>query len=161
MSTVGGDPRLEVILGHALAGLDRQSKRIDDLRGRAAAVLSAASISAAFLASTALDNHAKFRTETWVGTVAFVAVVLITAVLIAPARRWVFVLDPRWMLSEYVDADDSRDIDYMRRDVAEWADKYYRGNAKKLGWRTWALAGACALVAVEVVAFVLDIRGRR
>jgi hypothetical protein len=156
-----GDPRLRFVWEEALRGIERQASGLDALHSRAAALLGAASIAAGFLASTALDGGERFRAATWVGTIAFAVVGVLTAWILVPRKGWKLHRRPSILLSGYVEHPTPASVDEMYRELARNLECDYRVNDQKLRRLYWYLSVSCLAVAVEIGAFVWDLRGRR
>jgi hypothetical protein len=155
------DPRLHLIWHEGVHAIEYQARSLDELRARAGAVLGVASIAAAFLAAAALDDGEPFRDATWVGTVAFAAVGLLTTIILVPVRRWRFHREPSKLLAGYVEHERPFDIDAMLHSLADHLQADFNHNAKKLSWRYWALVAACGALVVEILAFLWDLSSRR
>jgi hypothetical protein len=154
------DPRLRFVWEEALRAVEHQASSLDDVRGRAAALLGAASIAAGFLASAALRDGGRFRAATWVGAVAFAMVGLLTANVLRPRKGWRLHREVSTLLSGYIDADEPADLDEMHRRLAECLEEDHGTNATKLDWLYRHLTAICAGLVVEILAFLWDLRGR-
>lgn len=161
MSGPEPDPRLGLIWEEGQRAVDGQVCGLDELRSRAAMVLTAASIAAAFLAATALDGGANFRTATWFGTGAFAVVGILTTAVLVPVRGWKFHRGTGKLLASYVEGENPSTIDDMHHDLAYHLQYDLNVNEKKLRWCYWALSASCAALVVEILAFLWDLRGRR
>ena len=153
------DPRLALVYEEGLRGLDRQATAVDELRGRAATLVTAASIVASFLGADAL---AKTRSESvWsaLGIGAFVLVGL-AAVFVLWPRRWVLTFSPGQLLALYVESDEPYDIDDLRQDMASKFDDAYQANETRRRRLTRAIEVACGALVLEVAAWLFAVRGR-
>lgn len=155
------DPRLRLIWEEGVRAVDQQAQDLDEVRGRAATVLSAASIAGAFLASSVLDGDAKFRTATWVATVAFAVAGLSTSWVLLPRSGWRLARRPLTMLEDYVEGDRPFDVDDLHHDAAPHLDADFTTNKGKLRGLLWGLTVGCAALVVEILAFLWDLQSRR
>jgi hypothetical protein len=157
----GEDPRLRFVWEEALRAIERQEDNLTALHARAAAILSAASIAAGFLGNSALGEGQKFRGATWVGAIAFAVVGVLTAAMLLPRKGWKFRREPKDLLEHYVDHEQPAEIDEMHRVLAGHLGDDFDNNERKLRWRYWMLTGSCVALAVEILAFLWDLRDRR
>lgn len=163
MSTDGVDGRLALILSEAVRGMDEQSRVVDEFRQRAAALLGAAAIVAGFLGEAALtDENGGWLGPTGVACFAGLALVLVLVVLWP--RTFTHVLSPTKLIAQCITNDDDPSapawtLAQMQWSIAEELEGYYDDNQDKLKWYGRALAVACALLAGEVIAWLLEIGG--
>jgi hypothetical protein len=155
------DPRLRLIWEEGVRAVDLQAHSIDEVRGRAATILSAASIAGAFLASAVLDGNEAFRLATWIATGAFAVVGLATTWVLWPRSGWKLSRRPRWMLEDYVEHDDPADIDDLLHDLARHLERDLETNKAKLDQLFWGLTIGCGALVVEILAFLWDLQSRR
>lgn len=160
LMTAESDPRLQFVWEEGLRAIERQAQALDEVRARAAALLSAASIAAAFLASAALEGGREFEAATWIGAIAFALVGVETALVLRPIKDWKFHRAPSVLLEGYVDDDDPADIDEMHRRLAECLEEDHDDNQPKLDELYRALSFSCGALVVEILAFLFDLRGR-
>jgi hypothetical protein len=151
--------KAKVAYDEALRLIQTQQERLADTRARASVILSAASIAAAFLGASALDNHRAFEAATWVATVAFVIVASIAVALLVPWPGWRFTNYPKKLVTDYAErADLSLGETYGY--LAGYTDDHYVHNEKRMTWRYWLLAASCLALLVEVVFFLIDLTNR-
>ncbi len=146
-----------------------QRARLDNLRTRAATLLSAAALATSFLGAEALkdtrmgsagepiEDHGL---EFWelVGVGAFVGLGVACLVVLWPRRkRWKFGVDVSKMIGEYVDGDKRVPLPVMERDLALHLSTHYRHNERPLGALFWWFQGAALLLGVSVVAWLVDL----
>jgi hypothetical protein len=156
-----GDPRLRFVWEEGLRAVERQADGLDALHTRAAALLGAASIAAGFLGAAALEERQQFAVATWVGVVAFATVGVLTAWTLRPRDDWLFHRAPSDLLSDYVEHEIPADIDEMHRELALHLESDYNTNDRKLRSLYRWLSVSCLALAVEIIAFLWDLRGRR
>lgn len=86
---------------------------------------------------------------------AFIAAVLLAVAILWPRTRWLFRLKTNTLLEGYVDGGASLDV--MHRQLAEYMDRDYRENRVRLAWMFYLFGFATIAMAVEVVAWVIDL----
>ena len=154
------DPRLQFVWEEGLRAVERQTASLDEVRSRAAALLGAASIAAAFLASAALEGGRSFETATWIGSIAFALVGVETALILRPIPGWKFHRAPSVLLRDYVDHQSPADMDEMHRALAGCLEEDHAENKPKLDELYLGLTISCGALVVEILAFLWDLRGR-
>lgn len=156
-----GDPRLRLVWEESFRAVERQHDGLDGLHSRAAALLGAASIAAGFLGATALGEAQKFTAAMWVGAGAFAVIGVLAAWILLPRKGWKFHRQAEVLMSGYIDHETPADIDEMHRELAKHLESDYKANDGKLTWLYWWLSVSCLALAVEILAFLWDLRGRR
>jgi hypothetical protein len=162
----------DLVYQQALRALTDQRATLDNLRTRAATLLSAAAIVTSFLGAEALkdqrpnaagvlvDDHSLQSAEL-VAVVAFIAVVACTLYVVLPSFKrfggFTFSFDPASMLSRYVDADPQPSTDEVRRTMIRWCGTYGEKNEPKIEHRFWAFSLGVVLLAAEILAWVIDL----
>lgn len=138
-----------------------QSQSLEALRGRAALLFSAASVSGAFLGGLFAERE-KVGADTlaWagaaIGAMAFLAVLAMVVAIWRPVTFNV-VIDPGVILSGYVDAEPPATIDETYHWLAFYRHADVQKNATVLeGLRRWFRVGLYALP-VEVLALALAV----
>lgn len=154
------DPRLQFVWEEARRAVELQVGNLNEVRGRAVAILSVGS-AAAFIASAGLAQDTKMHWTTWLGIGAFAMIGLLGAFVLMPRTGWVFFRKADVLLSAYVDTDPPASLDDMHRELAKYLREDHEGNEKRLQPLYWAFTSSCILLAVEILAFVWDLRGRR
>src|SRR5262245_40197338 len=149
------DSRLRFIWEEGQRALEYQYASLNEVRGRAATVLSAASVSAAFLASVALDDKEKFGRAAWAGTGSFVLVCVFTVWALWPVGDWRFHRIPERLFSGYIDRN--ADMNTMYRELAKHLGKNFAHNERKLDLLYRYLSAACVMLGTEIVAFLIDL----
>jgi hypothetical protein len=134
----------------ALRGVVQQQAVLTDVRGRAATMLGAASISTSFLGGIALQDQ-KPTGLSWLAIGAFVAVGLLTIWILLPRRGWTFRMSARRLIKDYVEVEHPAELPEMYRDLALHLEHHFDGNQKRLGQLFWLLRVASALLVGEIV----------
>lgn len=155
------DPRLRLIWEEGVRAVEQQAQVLNEVRSRAATILSAASIAGAFLASSALSGGEAFRASTWVAVVAFAVVGLATSLVLMPRRGWRLERRPRKMLEDFVEGTRPVGIDDLLHELAGHLDNNFVSNRQKLRWLTGGLTVGCMALVVEILAFLWDLQSRR
>lgn len=155
------DARLRLIWEEGVRAVDQQAHSVDEVRGRAATILSAASIAGAFLASAVLDGNEAFGLATWIATGAFAVVGLATTWILWPRSGWKLSRRPLWMLEEYVEHDEPMAIDDLLHSLARHLEEDLETNKAKLDHLFWGLTIGCGALVVELLAFLWDLQSRR
>jgi len=100
----------------ALRSIGQQEAALDNLRARTGTLLSAASLSTAFLGALGLKDQA-LTGGAWIAVGLFVAMGVSSGFVLWP-WGWIFGLDTYEVIEEYVDADDRPTLSLMQRDLA-------------------------------------------
>jgi hypothetical protein len=161
----GGDDRIRVAWEEGIRAVERQATSLDEARSRAGALLTAASIAAAFLGGSAVDDATQglsgFTTAAWVGIGAFAIVGLCAAAVMFPVRGWKLHRSPADILREYVQHAEPLGADDMLHDLAHHLQDDYKDNESRLEVIYVALSASCVALVVEIGALVWDLRNRR
>jgi hypothetical protein len=171
---------VDLAYDHAKDNLAAQRASLDNIRSRAATVITAASIVASFLGAQALADTMTVpgvaapiddrSVQLW-EAIAFAAFLLLlgfTAWIISPKESWTFELDPAKILCQAkeiklasLEAEGSIQEDEIARqlkpilvDSMAYNEKC---NQKGITRRLTALRWSVGLLAVEAVAFMLDL----
>jgi hypothetical protein len=143
--------RLELIHGELERTVDHQSTKLDELRGRSATVLQAASIVTAFLGAETYSKDPNVLAG--VAAVAFAVVVACTVWVLRPQSGWEFTNDPLILLED-VQAGAYDDVDGLRSVLIEaWAPKIETNEEKLDVLSTAVLVGVIALGAEALLLF--------
>ncbi len=160
------DP-VEIAYDHANTNLAGQRARLDNLRTRAAAIITAGSVVASFLGAQALADTkpgangsavADRSLQLWeiVAVVAFIALLAACAWVISPKNQgWTFRLRADKLLADYADA--GKDGPTTQRELATHMENYYGLNEPKIERLFALLQAAIAALGIEAVAFILDL----
>lgn len=142
----------------AVRGLAHQQSRLDDFRARAGIVLSAAAIATSLLGGQALDR-ASPSLWTWLALACFVGVGGFTLMLLWP-QTWMFTAVPRRIIATYIEATDPLPVPRIHRDLALHMEDSYVSNEIGLERLVLRFRLALALLALEVVAWTIEIATR-
>ena len=138
----------------ARRALEQQASWRDELRSRAAALVTTASIVTALLGTeTAFDGWG------WLAIGAFASVIAVAVYVLLP-RPWMFVVQARRLLDEYVEAEPSASLARMHRDLALHFEDDYRANAKRLSRMAIAMYCEAILIVIETGAWLINLGGR-
>ena len=143
--------------------LSRQHASLDGLRTRAAGLLSGASIATAFLGAQALKKP-KQRPDfylvdwEWPATISFVLLALLVIAILWPRKDWVYSMGPKVIIGGYIEnRDKTYSVPEIRRNLALHLENHFESNRGKLNSMYWLFRLSCALLAVQVVAWILDL----
>lgn len=84
-----------------------------------------------------------------------------SAYTLAPQRKPIVASSAKKLLADYVDDSTTVGIDSMHRDLALYFEQHSRASARTLTRMTVVLQVDCMLLIVEIVAWLIDLRGRR
>ncbi len=161
-----------VIFAEAVRRITEQRQRLENVRSRAGLLLSAAAVVTSFLGSEALKDPAGTNTfeagqqtlecAELVAVLAFVGVCATCLCVLLPKRKgWTFGFRPAKLVQKYVGqppSGDNRDeLRRIHRDLALWLGKYHDANERPLEFRFTLLQVGAGLLAVEVVAWIVDL----
>ncbi|HEV2891881.1 MAG TPA: hypothetical protein VGX28_16025 [Frankiaceae bacterium] len=156
-----GDPRLRLVYEESLRAVQDQQRSLDNLRSRAAQLLTAAAVVETFLVGLVLGAEGRPRPATWVGAGAFVALALICVWIVLPRKGWTFSNSATILLDAYVDAEPAASLDEMYRNLAIYNERHWdRNQDELLNKRLVGLQVAAALLVVCILSSVVDLRGR-
>lgn len=158
------DDVLALAVADAVRAVDQQAAKLTEHRGRAAAILGAASIVASFLGSEALQrlDGAGGRMEpdlhvvlgTAVGLLAFVVVAVLVCFALRPTAGWAFVRSPRKLIPYIADPRTADAHAYRRFTLLDLADDH-TGNDEKLRPLTRAVRVSVYALALETLGFLV------
>jgi hypothetical protein len=142
----------------ALRGVVQQQAVLTDVRGRAATMLGAASVSTSFLGGIALQQH-RPTGGSWIAIGAFVVVGLLTIWILLPRRGWTFRMSARKLIKEYIENDKPADLPEMYRDLALHLENHFEVNQHRLEQLFLRLRVASAVLVVEIVLWLFVLAG--
>ncbi|MEV5002833.1 hypothetical protein [Nocardioides sp. LML1-1-1.1] len=149
--------KYDLALEEARRELERQSSDIASLRDRAVTLLTIGGTLATILGGLATRGGAEVRPFTYAGVGLFCALAVVAVVVMTP-RKVHFGQDPAKII-EAADVQGSSS-DSLVRHMAEQMNEQYETNKPKVDQLTYWYTGAVVLFAAEVVALLLDLRGR-
>jgi hypothetical protein len=147
-----------VVFDEARRSLDRQASSLDGVRGRAGTLVAAASLVTSFTGSTADLSRAGPSLLAALG--AYLGVVVLAVVIMWPLRDWRLGPDTKRVLEDYIDREDYASLAELHRSLALHMHAWYQRNQPRLNIRLRLFSVSCILLLVEVVALVVELRGR-
>lgn len=154
---------IDIAYSHAKDNLAAQRARLDNLRARSTAVITAASVIASFLGGQALADTKTVRglaspvadrsLQLWeaVGCAGFLLVLLLSAWIIRPKTKgWTFRLNAKKLLMD-------KDPQQQKRELAGYMEDYYVNNESKIERLFVALQISVVLLALEASGFMIDL----
>jgi hypothetical protein len=153
-----------IIYGASVRSIERQQQALDNLRSRAGTLIAAAAIVTSFLAAEALKDPGRggnahdhsLQTPEVIAIGAFVGLAL-TAMAILWPWKWTFRVSAKHLLGKYIEVDEPWTSQRLQRNLALWLERHVVANQSKLDRLFWAFRGGCFLLAVEVVAWLIDL----
>ena len=145
--------------------LSEQRAALDNLRSRAATLVSAAAIVTSFMGASALADQKLTRitgvptlaadrslqTAELVAILAFGGVLAVCLWILRPRANWIFVLSAKQILGRNLE------LDAVKRELAEYCEEMWDGNARPIKWRMRAFQVGVVLLGVEAVAWLVDL----
>jgi hypothetical protein len=158
----------EIAYEAATKAVADQRTRLNDVRSRAATLLSAAAIVTSFIGARALDDQRVLSNgevvsdralQGWeiAGIASFVALAALTVAVLMPWHGWTFRLGARNLIRDYTEGPNPATADEMQRDLALHLDNHYERNEARMERLFWAFRIAAVLLAFEVVAWLIDL----
>ncbi len=164
-SEAPGEPEAYALLyAEAIRNLSAQESSLDELRGRAGVMLSAAGVVSAFLGSSTLTIASGLSTkptiaatglstpgtEPWIVAIVYVLILIPSVMTVAaacffvgllPTRTWGLRVGIHELLGAYIEGDQPATMPEIHRSLAWWADASQKDNQpsldemyKKFGW---------------------------
>jgi hypothetical protein len=153
--------RYKLAYAESVRGLEMQSSSLNELRARIGLVLSAASISSAFLGAAALARHHHHLAGlSAYGVVLFGVTVALSLAVLLPLPGWAFVSNGRALAAFYADREDEG-LDVTYRQLAESNGDSQLSNSKRIGRLYVAFACACVVLGADVIVWLCDLGTRR
>jgi hypothetical protein len=152
------DERFNVVLETAQRAIDRQSRGIDELRSRAGALLSAASLAAAFLGADVLQAGTPMSWRSWVAVIAF-AVSGATCAWVLLPRRFTFAGSPTKLIAWFI--DEPADVDQLRWVIAKEMEDWYDSNQRPRWRMSAAITIAAVALVAEIGAWLIELAARK
>jgi hypothetical protein len=158
MTPADGDPRLTIAYEESVRAWALQSSVLDELRNRAGVLLSAASVSSAFLGAKTLEGTHGFSAASIAATVVFGLIVLLCVFVLWPTKDWTFTHDARALVEAYVDEDST--LDAMRREMTLDNTQFRIENGSKMKTRFLGYKIACFALGIDVILWLIDLGTR-
>lgn len=149
--------RYDVALEEARRELARQAGDLASLRDRTITLLTIGGTLATILGGLAIRDNAAMGPFTYAAVGLFCTLALAAVVVMTP-RSMNFGQDPSKVI-EAIEVDGST-ADAVVRHLAEQMNRQYEENKPKVDSITYWYTGAVVLFAGEVIALLLDLRGR-
>ena len=147
-----------LVFDEARRALDRQAAGLDGVRGRAGTLVAAASLVTSFTSSSLAI--AQVGLPLVVALAAYFGIVFLAVVIMWPVRGWRIGPDTKRVLDDYIDRADFASLAELHRSLALHMQNWYDGNQRRLSLRLRLFSIACVLLLVEVLALVVELRGR-
>ena len=149
------DERKKFAYDESIRSLSLQSVVLDDLRSRTGILLTAASLTATFVGSRALD--AGFTTWTRLALGFFLATGGFCLGVLWPRGQWGFAFNARTILEGYIQRSDGATIDEMYVTLAEINQSNWEANADRLKWLFWSFRLAVLALVLQVPYWLIAI----
>jgi hypothetical protein len=158
---------LGIAFEHAQKNVDGQRLALDNLRSRAATLLSAAALVTSFLGAEALKDQKvgadgtlvadrTLQSAEYAAIACFLVVVVACLFILMPKRKgWTFRLDPATLIVGYVDGGAT--LVQTQRALAGHLKNHFADNARKLETRYWAFQAGAAFLGAEVACWLIDL----
>jgi hypothetical protein len=151
------DPRAALIYEAAVRALDQQASLLANLQGRAATLLTAASLVTVTLVGLAIEDGDDLSRLSWGAIASFLLVVGICVGVLFPTTGWKFRMDAHKYIKHVLDADPQPSLSQTHRDVSLHMDAWATNNETKLGRLMTALVLASLALAFEVAFWILEL----
>ena len=145
----------KVAYDEAARALSEQLTAIDNLRGRAGWLLSAAAITTSVLSGQTLANGHS-GAIVWLAMASFVAVAVVSLVILWP-RRAEFSVDPNQIIRGYIEAKDQAPLQELHRDLALHMHRSHFANLAALTRLAALFQVASGLLIAEMILWVVAI----
>jgi hypothetical protein len=143
------------IYDQSFRALDEQARVLDALRARAGALVAGASVATAFLGGLAGTTQAGRRDAlTWIAIALFVAVLLLSLLVMLPRVRWVSSHHPHRLIAAYLKPEPTVPLAIYRRTIAYYNGSHFDANARQLRWLFRAVSVASVFLVLELVVWL-------
>lgn len=139
----------------AKQALTSQASALDALRSRAGTLLQVTSLATAFLGGLIFKDGLPDGWAVLVGIFAFLGVVPLSLSLLVPLPGWRFTASPKAIVRDFIETDSSANLMETHRELALRFGKWLDRNQKRLNALYVIFAGASALLALQVGAWLL------
>jgi hypothetical protein len=137
----------------SLHALERQERTLDELRARTGILLAASSLTASFLGARAAEAGSGWLT--FAALAAFVASIVLLALILMPSSTFIFSLRGTALLD--AERQDPGGLTETYRRLAYWIEGYIDGNQPLIDVGFGRYRWATALVVCQVVLWVAEI----
>jgi hypothetical protein len=149
------DERKKLAYDESIRALSLQSVVLDDLRGRTGILLTAASLTATFIGSRALDDG--FTTWTRLALGFFLATGGFCLGVLWPRGQWGFAFNAKTILEGYIQQSNGATIEEMYVAFAEINQSNWEANADRLKWLFWSFRLAVLALVLQVPCWLIAI----
>ena len=147
------DERYRIAYDAAVRRVEAQGRDLDEMRTRAAAILTVGVAITAFLGGFVL-NRGSINAGGILGIVLFFGVGVALGIVLWP-REWKFHQSAAAMVGEWIDNDPGGDVGRMYRDLALHLDQDAEANATQISWRWTVFEVALALLAADTITWLV------
>ena len=152
-----GDPRYELVYAESLRAITTQETSLDNVRSRAAQLLTAASVATSVLGGLVHSHAGQPKSTTWAAISAFLVLLGLCIWIVLPTRRWSFASSARVLLSGYIETEHQVGIDDMHRSLALYMEEHWDRNQDQINRRLIGLQIAAVLLAVSIVLWLMGL----
>jgi len=156
------DPRYDLVYKEARSSWTRQDAMIDNLRSRAALLLTASTLAVTFIGGLGLLGKDSRPIPGWAGPVLIAVLVLIgicTFVILWP-YDWTLDLSPKILIEDYVEGPEPMDPNAMYKSLSLYLEETFDENQQKLDKLLTVFQVAAILLLVQVVILAAAITWR-
>jgi hypothetical protein len=139
----------------AVRAVETQGDKLDELRGRAAAVLTSGAVVAGFLGAQSFDKQNPSKLA-HLGAVSFVLLVVAVAIALVPLFRFRFERHPWELINAYRGARDDEPTS-PEYDLTYHLGDDYNMNRARIEVITWSVFAAVVLLIIESASFFFDL----
>ena len=143
--------------------IDDQARTLENLRGRAATLFSAAGVIGGFLVGLVVNKTSttQFSSLGWpglaVGAGTFLVIAIVTMAIWWPATMQIR-LDPGRLIVDYIETEPPATLADIHREVALWRHQQINTNSAVLHRRVNLLLMALSAFPLEVIALLLSLQ---
>jgi hypothetical protein len=149
------DSRKRLAFEESVRALAHQSGVLDDLRSRTGILLSAASLTATFVGSRALDGGFSIWTRIALGL--FMTTGAFCLGVLWPRGNWGFTFNATTIVDGYVRHPEPATIDEMHVEFAEINQENWETNKERLRWLFWSFRLAVLALVLQVPCWLMAI----
>ncbi len=151
------DERLTLVYQESLRAITTQQNALVDVRGRAAQILTAASVVTSVLGGLVQARQNRPVPPALVALAAFLLLLVVCIWIILPRKGWSFLSSATILLHGYVEAESPADINEMHRSLALYMERHWDKNQEVLNRRLVGLQVAAGLLGVSITAWLFSL----